>query len=327
MKRRITKGENCLNCGRELQDENFCPDCGQLNNTAKPTFGQLVMDALANLFAFDSKFYKSIWPLMRYPGRLSLEVVKGRKSTYLPPIRLFLLVGIITLGTNSLFQRIERGFADASRLQQARNDTTRIGVRTDAEGSTDLNSNKDLTITFGDDGDTLAVMYNYAASHPDQLPDSALTELKLKHTFWNRFLYTNMLKLTLMTPSDLGNYLKNNLLIIVLLFAPIMALLLKGLYFYKRDYFYVDHFVFALHVITAFFVIFFFVLLLNTIFSTSIFNRFILAYLVYFYLALKKFYNQKWYYTLGNYTILSGAFFGVSIIFLLLVALISFLLI
>ena len=329
MTRRIVKGDHCLNCGKELHDENFCPDCGQLNNIAKPTFGQLIMDALANLFAFDSKFYLSIWPLMRYPGRLSLELVSGKKATYLPPIRLFLLVVIITLGLNSLNNRLGRGFTDTSHLRESSGQPDSFGQIARAEGKDTTDQKTDITLTFGDSdsGDKLARMFNYAAENPDSTIDKALLALNYPLNFWNRFAYSSMLKLTLMSLREFVSYIKSNLLMILLLFVPIMALVLKALYFYKREYYYVDHFVFSIHTQTAFFVFITISILVNTIVGTSGFFLVLIAFPVYLFLALRNFYKQGKLATAANYLVINITFFFVAGIFLFLVGLVSFLLI
>jgi hypothetical protein len=336
MKRRIKKGENCLNCGQELHDENFCPNCGQLNNIAKPTFGQLIMDALANLFAFDSKFYLSIWPLMRYPGRLSLEVVQGRKSTYLPPIRLFLLIAVIMLATSSIIQRCERGLGDVEHLRK--DDSPMVSLNEEENEAVDeiANTVKDSIqarstprISFSDNeaGNHLGRIYSFVESHSDLSVAEGLDSLGLKHVFWNEFFYTSFLKLRLMSSDEYLRFWRSNLLIILLLFIPILALLLKTLYFYKKEYYYVDHFVFSLHTQAAFILFIILYLLLELLIGNVALLLPFALFPVYLLLALKNFYKQRWFYTLINFLVINWAFLTMSGIFLLLVGIVSFLLI
>lgn len=402
MKRNIVKGTSCLNCGITLHEENFCPDCGQLNNIAKPTIGQLIREALANLFAFDSKFYISLWPLMRYPGALSLAVINGKKTTYLPPIRLFLLVVIATLGLNSLSNRLDRGFNDVSHLRKDAQQPDHLAalanadslslqnmIRQDLAGFSDSinldairqmityvkahptsssdsalahvqlapternkafyaytvkniaqleqfafvpsqpkKNTNDINLTFTNSKRETKVgrMFSYATANPNETVEHALQALNLPPTLLNRFSYSYTLKLTLMSFTEFLAYIKSNLLIILLLFVPIMALVLKLLYIYKSSYYYVDHFIFSMHTQTAFFVIIALAILLRMFFGDGGL-AILFAFPVYLFLAIRHFYKQSNVVTLINYLIINTTFFFVSGIFLFLVGLVSFLLI
>ncbi len=402
MKRRIQKGDTCLNCGLALHNENFCPDCGQLNNIAKPTIGQLILDALANLFAFDSKFYISIWPLMRYPGKLSLAVVSGKKATYLPPIRMFLLVVLVTLGLNSINNRIDRGFNNVADLESTKpkndrlidfaqpdsitledvlvrdlpalsdslqvitlkeilefvkeNPATTVDSALTALNLPPTNRNKayfdyaaknvaeleryialpqndantntlDVQFTDGGAQTLFGRMFKFASKNPRVPIKNALSTLNVEPTTLNQFYYSYALKLALMSFTEFLNYIKGNLIIILLLFVPIMALVLKTQYFYKRDYYYVDHFIFSIHTQTAFFVIIALAMLLKLFFGNGAFMLILFVFPVYLFFALKNFYQQRSFTTFLNFIIVNISYFFVSGIFLFLVGLISFLLI
>lgn len=331
MKRHLQKGETCLNCDQVLHDENFCPNCGQLNDTSKPTFGQLIMDALANLFAFDGKFYLSLWPLLRRPGKLSLQVVNGRKSIYLPPIRLFVLVTIIMLATNSLLIRCERGWNDASHLRPSKEKPIKIEPKDSAKVDSinaALSRDVNLSFAFDESGawNFLELMHQHAKQHPEQSTTEVLAALNLPKNFWNKFCYSNMYKLAMMDANQFKDYIQGNLLLILLLFIPVLAMLLKALYFYKGIY-YVDHFVFALHTQTAFFVFITVTLLLFYAFGNVALNVAFLGFPIYLLFALKNFYKQRWLYTVLNFIVINISFFVVSMIFIFLVAVVSFLLI
>lgn len=335
MMRNLKKGEECLNCGQALQGENFCPNCGQLNNINKPTFKELVLDALANLFAFDSKFYLSLWPLLTKPGRLSLDFVRGRRSSFLPPIRLFVLMGVFMLATNSVVNRCERTDNDNSHLR-GNNEPIVVTANQDSlvniakEKTEKTLEDQDLNLSFnfseGQAGNLIEEMYEFAKAHPSLNTAQALDSLALPNSFLNRLLYSNMLKLSQMDGKEYQDYIQSNLLLILLMFIPILALLLKGFYFYKNIY-YVDHFVFSLHTQTAFFVFLIAYFLLSLVSQSFALTVLLVGFPIYLMLALKNFYGQRWLYTVLNFTAIVFSFFVVSAIFLLLVAVVSFLLI
>jgi len=329
MKKRVVKGAHCLNCGQDLNGENYCPNCGQFNNIAKPTFGQLISDALANLFAWDSKFYLSIWPLITKPGKLSLDIVNGKKSSYLPPIRLFVLMVIITLILSSLTGRFSRSWDDISHLRTDEKSMAQTIDESDTNATNVEENDINASISFDDGelGSKLQSIFRFTKMHPDLTVAEGIAEMGLVDSFWNHFLYTNILKFTLMKSSEYSSFLKSNLLIILLLFIPILALLLKTLYFYKADYFYVDHFVFALHLQTALFVLISLSIIINFFLEDLGYLILLLCFPIYLFISLKNFYKQKWYFTLINFGIINFTFVVVSGIFIFLVLLVSFIII
>ena len=322
MKKHIEKGDSCLNCDHPLDGENFCPECGQLNNTAKPTLYHLIMDALSNLFAFDSKFYLSIWPLLRRPGILSLEVIQGKRVRYLPPIRLFLLITVIMLGLNSLTERVSRSWNDVEHLKK--NDKPMFVANADSsKGDNDLQ----LTFDASNYGQQLSTMYRHALKNPNQSLDSAFVELNLEDTFINTFFYSSFLKLANMTSDQFMSYINSNLLFILLLFIPILAFILKALYFYKKDYYYVDHFIFSLHTQTAFFVFITVQIVLSWFFNDWALLLILVGFPIYLFKAMRNFYKQSRFLTFVNFVIVNSSFVIVSIVFLVFVSLVSFILI
>ena len=318
----IEKSDFCLNCNQALAEENYCPNCGQLNNAAKPTAGQLFYEALENLFAFDSKFYLSIWPLLRWPGQLSLDVVAGQRAKFLPPIRLFLLITIIMLALYSLSERIGRSWNDIEHLKK--NEETIFVTNADS-----TNGNTDLELTFSDyeAGNKLDKMYDFVVIHPEVNVADGLKKLELPNTFWNRFFYSSFLKLTIMKATDFKNYIFSNFVLILLLFIPVVALLLKILYFYKKEYYYVDHLIFSLHTQTAFFVFVILEIICSWFLNEWSYLIVFLGFPIYLLLAMKRFYKQKKRYTFLNFLILNTAFVVVAIFFILFVSLVSFILI
>ena len=55
--------KTCSNCGKQTSG-NFCAHCGQSNRDYFVTFGQLFRDFLNDYLTFDTKFFRSIVPLL-----------------------------------------------------------------------------------------------------------------------------------------------------------------------------------------------------------------------------------------------------------------------
>jgi hypothetical protein len=82
----------CLNCNTPIGDSiKYCPSCGQKTNFAPLSLWSILKDFFSNLFNLENKIWstlKDIW----IPGKLSLAYIKGERTKYYNPIRIFLVV-------------------------------------------------------------------------------------------------------------------------------------------------------------------------------------------------------------------------------------------
>lgn len=352
MRRRIKKTEECLNCGTHQGDANYCPTCGQFNNSHKPSILELIRDALENLFAFDSRFYRSLIPLLWRPGRLSRDFNEGKRSRYVLPIRLFILITILLIAAVSCENRFSNDhWYEVDRPKEA--DNSLLSDNADRlflsnmdkmdKGTLDslvengfvvydpnidkykltekVDSRTNIEWDFGEG--LLNTYYQHARLNPLQPVDDALIELNKEPTFWNHLLYSNILKISLMNSKEFFRYIGRNILFILLLFIPFIALTLKGLYFYKGIY-YVDHFVFAIHLQTAQLAYAILLVILTWITNWDIlYFIYFTGIAVYTFLALKRYYEQSGFVTFIKFSLLNLSMLIVSIIFIFLVASVS----
>ena len=119
---KIDKGDHCLNCDQELHGENYCPNCGQLNDISKPTLKEVMGDALNNIFNLDARFYRSVVTLLFKPGKLSLEYFDGRRTMFTSPVRLLIISTFIFL--------IVQSFNTGSRTNTFQNDKVILNADT-----------------------------------------------------------------------------------------------------------------------------------------------------------------------------------------------------
>ncbi len=90
------RGEECLNCGRSLEEEHkFCPSCGQLNSTKKLALGDFFSEFFSGLFAYDSRFIRTMRVLLFKPGKISKDYIHGKRMRYVNPYRFFLTTAIV----------------------------------------------------------------------------------------------------------------------------------------------------------------------------------------------------------------------------------------
>ena len=92
----------CLNCGTALTGS-FCHACGQaVRDTTDRSIGKLLGDFLDNIFFFDNRFVISLRYLFRYPSRMTVEFLAGKRKKFVSPVSLFLFVNVIYFFVNPL---------------------------------------------------------------------------------------------------------------------------------------------------------------------------------------------------------------------------------
>ena len=92
--RKLAGSECCLNCNTELKGP-FCYYCGQPDRNFMRFFPALLRDLMEDLLDFDSRFMRTLKPLMFKPGRLTKDFMSGRRFRYTPPMRLYIFSSIV----------------------------------------------------------------------------------------------------------------------------------------------------------------------------------------------------------------------------------------
>ena len=84
----------CPNCQHANSvDYNFCEICGQKNQALRITFFDFIKDLLDVVFNLDNKFWKTLKVLF-IPGKLTKIFFQGKRKSFYPPLRLYLLAVI-----------------------------------------------------------------------------------------------------------------------------------------------------------------------------------------------------------------------------------------
>ncbi len=91
---RLAGSPLCLNCGTALQGP-FCHYCGQPDRNFMRFFPALLREFLSEFLELDSRFARTMKPLLFRPGRLTRDYLDGRRFRYTPPLRLYLFSSII----------------------------------------------------------------------------------------------------------------------------------------------------------------------------------------------------------------------------------------
>jgi len=86
--------KHCANCKVELVGP-FCSKCGQSERSVILFFGSVIMHILEDIFGFDSRVGRTLFPLLFRPGFLTNEYIRGRRVHYVAPLRLYFFISIV----------------------------------------------------------------------------------------------------------------------------------------------------------------------------------------------------------------------------------------
>lgn len=92
---------HCTNCGAPLADR-YCARCGQDSHVSL-SFGHFTHELVEGLFHVDSKFWRTLRTLLTRPGLLTHEYLGGKRNSYSPPFRSYLVISIAYFIIASVF--------------------------------------------------------------------------------------------------------------------------------------------------------------------------------------------------------------------------------
>lgn len=84
----------CLNCHTELIGR-YCHACGQENLEPRENLWHLITHYAYDITHFDGKFFSTLKYLLIRPGHLPGEYLKGKRASYLHPIRMYVFTSAI----------------------------------------------------------------------------------------------------------------------------------------------------------------------------------------------------------------------------------------
>lgn len=105
--RRLAGSQRCLNCSTELQGP-FCHFCGQPDKRLLRFFPVLLREFFEDFLELDTRFSRTMMPLLFKPGRLTRDYLDGRRFRYTPPMRLLIFSSMLffilaaTLASNAV---------------------------------------------------------------------------------------------------------------------------------------------------------------------------------------------------------------------------------
>jgi len=333
---KIVKGDVCLNCGNNLNNnEDYCPKCGQFNDTSRVLFKDLVRDIFGYFFFYDFRLKNSLKLLLFKPGQLSINLISGKKVDYIHPIRLFFIVSLIFFTISSI--------NDSKTNNKDGNDFVVLDVNNNNVNTEVDEEDIDFNTLFAISDTTVidsAVINDAKNSSIDLFGlsliaikknknlsvDEFFAEYGIENSTINNFVFNKAKEYSCVTLSEFFSLIERKFNLIVFLFMPFFVVLLLLLH-YKKDIYYYEHLIFTFNTQTALFLMLIFAEIVS-FFSESFGSTLsgilnFAVFPIYLFLALKRFYKYKTYlrtllmFILINlgFVILAPIFFVLSILF------------
>ena len=329
---------HCENCGAPLTGH-YCAQCGQAAVDYRRSFRHVIADVLDSFLNWDSKFFATIALLIFKPWRLTNEFLAGKRVCYVNPLRLYLLASIlfffaVNYGAKDLrFQPGKLGPKDRAELEAdlkkgdlppAAREQLEALLQESPSPSSSPQSTSQLPATnvpspppppesdkqrqeYGKIGERPFVVFDEAKS---TTPFERWIEARAKEKMGEHGTKMGLFIATLFS----------NLPYMMLCCIPLFAFVLKVLYI-RRDIFYIDHLIYALHIHT-----FAYVGTMLIVLSTIGLNRTApgpiagwiiallwIAFVVQIFLSIRRVYRQGWFISIFKF------FFGGFVYLIVLV--------
>ena len=327
------KDKSCLNCNAVVNGK-YCSFCGQENVDPQESLWHLILHFFNDITHFDGKFFSSVKFIVTKPGFLSSEYVRGRRMSYLNPVRfyvftsfLFFLIFFTFMLNKNDITNGENKKTELSKKSSNKVDEVLTTVGIDSLKQLEEKNKKKKSLNILGSG-----------KYRDKKEYDSLKLLGLtKENVFERMLLERGWKINEKYGNDskkTGEALLDNLLHSIpqtLFFTlPLFALLLQFLYFRSRQHYYVGHVIFTIH----FYIFIYIDLLLMYLFGLLSEIKYLgwfsfveiifgMGIFYYAYRAMRNFYEQgRWKTLLKLFLLFIGLMF-MSIIFVLVAATLS----
>ncbi len=348
------RGTECLNCGHPLElSDRYCPNCSQENSTKRLKLADFFDEFFNNVLSWDSRLFKTLYALILRPGRISLDYVAGKRKRYTNPFRFLLSLAIVYFlllnltGNFSEFDRYGRG--NVSFELPTLSDTPPVNFTVNGQNISSTEAVKVL--------DSLQLKEQIEASQrrKDSLieadPAGYYAEIREEGLFTRADFFMHLIDRDTLyaypeavdkygLPEERGDRMAFGLAQSVdrmsrqpgtflseviaklpfatFFFLPIFAVFVWLVYIRKK-YTYTDNLVFSFHIQSLFFILLIIGFLTDTLIGVELYWLCILAFSVYLYAAMRKFYKQNHFKTILKFLFLNTVFVILATIAVVLV--------
>lgn len=295
---------NCKNCQEKLVSQaNFCSNCGQ-KRISKLDFKYIFEQFIEDLFNFDSKVFRTIKYLTIKPGFLSKEYIEGKRASYVPPVRLYIVLSVVFFFLIATFD-----FGDG------KNREFKIGNAPENQEIVD-------GVNFTMDGVSIDV------------PTTELKKMNFEGTLENYLdsvtnnqgfagYFTRKLAIAKVNDRGFADILRDQFSMFLLLFLPFFALLYATVFSRNKKGF-IGHLIFNLH-LNSFII---FSIMIGLVVGLALKNELIdliwsilvvLFGQYYIIRAIMVFYERKWWAAIYKYLLLIFGYLVLAFLFIVVV--------
>ncbi len=305
----------CLNCGYQMQGS-YCGNCGQEAKDLRRPFFKLSLEAIQSLLELDGRAFRTLFCLLFKPAFLSREYFSGRRASYTPPLRLFLIISVSFFLLVSLYTSIQsidevlRGEPAEVAVEAPLLDNDTVGAIDSEQDSGEIDESSLENIERFVNDIHLPFL-------SEQTNENLRTAMKAQAE-------TNLNTL-LEDPADFASGYLEYITVFTLLMMPLLALIQKVLYL-RTGHYYVEHLVLTLHnhafIILAIFINIIFdiieeeqIAIISSLFAWAGTAVFIWGW-TYLFLSLKNYFQQGYAITLLKFlltTLLYSTTFGLGL--------------
>ena len=316
----------CKNCGTTFTG-NFCPNCGQSVKEYNRPFRILIYDFMGTIFAFDTRFFKTLKTLLFSPGKFSSDFLDGRRAQYMQPFQFYVFVSFIfflllNIKTNQIISDTTLKLGNNKNISAVLDstqkalgaDTAYVNLRPIASDTTLL---KHLSKTQRDEqavSSSVKKLQQMLQKKYDK-PGNSNIEKRLLHNTIRLMNYPEMFA------SKALRYFSWSLFFLM----PIFAFWLWA-FFHKTRRYYSGHLIYSLASLSTAFLFLIVMVAVKLIFpgkQSAPENYLFLVIPVYLWIGLKKFYHRSVLNTTVKFFLLSFIYFVTSMVAMLIVFVLS----
>ena len=319
---KLREDHNCQNCGHYVE-EHYCTHCGQENVETRQPFHFLFTHFIEDFVHYDGSFWQTIKKLFLKPGVLTKEYLSGKRNSSVNPVKMYIFVSFVTFFIISIFPSHKTEYNDTpnehvsientEKIQKALNATidtlqNKVGATAEqgAKIKSELEKNKNINSLDDLKPETIEMMQSKVKNN-----------VPILSPFIEKYQELRKRKVS---DEQLGEAITEKSLHVIpkvlFVYMPLFAFFL-WIFYNKKKWWYFDHGIFTLHYFTVILLSILVYFLLNKLSDyidsnavsaiIALINTLIVLYLiVYFFLALKKLYNQGFIITTIKGVILLG---------------------
>jgi Protein of unknown function (DUF3667) len=316
--------ESCDNCGAPLTGP-YCSACGQRVLRHGLDLGEFLGDAAEVITHADSRFWRTFGPLLVRPGFLTQQYIKGRRASFLPPFRLYLVLSVVFF---LMIPLTNTGPGDSPKVHAQVSTPAQIhaALQKEIDEATDPAEKAELQSQlqkFDAVREKLAPVMGGDSAHGC----SRLTEIASLPGWFRQRLVDSCTKTQQDQGRGLGRSLVHNLGRAMFVMLPLLAALMMLLYWRQHRH-YVEHLLLLLHNHAFAFLALTVLMIVGRFILSDTWARWLgtilsLYMVFYLYQSMRRVYGQGWVKTLFKFFALGFAYIVCAALMLVLTTIYS----